>query len=214
MHGVVRVCSGAIAALAGLRWVNRGGRSNGLVALVAAVVHMASQKMHVSNGRKIQLGAPGDRTKDRVQTMMAQMAAEQVDREVRRQRMEKTLAGDLDDGDTNKHEPHRVLSTEAVAVSVGQRMVQPSTQQRSLRHRNAHCSSMAPIVETPGPQDEEDDEQEVNEAGGTDEDEDDEVGQDGEEPACQQLTYDVHLGETGDPPLQATGPDSDARDQC
>ncbi len=220
VHGVVRVCSGAIAALVGLRWINRGGRWNGLVALLATVAYMGSQKMHVANGRKVQLGAPGDRTKDHVQTTMAQMAAEQVDREVRRERMEHRLAEDLDDEQADYDEPHRVLSCQAVAVPMGQRMAQHPSQQRSLRHRNARHSSMTPLIESPGVLQEEEDEQEENEQDGETED-DEQGGQNGHDSDdgqgggdCGEQNEDsaseLQLRETDNAPLQVIDSDSDA----
>ena len=139
----------------GLRWINRGGRTNGLVALLAAIVYTANRRMYDSEGCKVQLGAPGDRVKDHVQTTMAQIAAEKVDREVCRARIEKRDAEE--DLEANCDEPHRVLSTE-VAVALDQRTSQqPNTHHQRPVHRISTISTrtMSPLIETPGGHEEE-----------------------------------------------------------
>lgn len=131
--------------MVGLRWINRGGRSTGLVALLAAVVYAMHREMHVPNGRKVQLGAPGDRAKDHVKTTMAQMAAERVDRDLRRARMDTRDKENPEDDEID--EPRRVLSTEvAAAVEIGERILQQPSQRRG----SSHCSLMSPLMETPG----------------------------------------------------------------
>ena len=218
----LRICSGATAALMGLRWIIRGGHSNGLIALVASVVYMSSRKMLISDGRRVQLGAPGDRTKDRVQTTMAQMAAEQVDRETRRERMEQRYAEEQDAeelGEEDDDEPHRVLSAETAAAAMAQRTAQQPAQQRPpARHRNAHYSAMSTVVETPGQQegDEEDEEDEQDEQA----EQEEPSGQDGEakdeqhedngsaEDGCNDFAVEPQPAET-DVPLQAAVSESD-----
>ena len=64
----VRVCSGTLAAVMGLRWILRGGRSNGLIAIIASVLYMVNRKAHDRSdhraGGVVKLGAPGDRNRD------------------------------------------------------------------------------------------------------------------------------------------------------
>ena len=227
LYVYLRICSGATAAVMGLRWISRGGHSNGLIALIASVVYMSSRKMFNPDGRRVQLGAPGDRSKDRVQTTMAQMAAEQVDRETRRERMEQRYAEDPDVEELDDDEPHRVLSAEMAAATMTQRIDQQSAQQPPLvRHRNAHySSSMSTVAETTGQEQEGDED---------DEDEDAEQGEQGErgeqggpsghdgkaknqhhedngsaEEGCDDYAFETHQLADGDVPLQPAVSEAD-----
>ena len=136
-----RACSGVMAAVMGLRWITRGGRLNGLLAVLCSVLYMASRQRHIKDGRRVveRSFAPGDRVKDRVQTTAAKLAAERVSREERRRKLEER---DAEEEAENPTEPRRVAP---------QQQQQPRQRQQPAPHppprEGRRRSRMAPLNE-------------------------------------------------------------------
>ena len=159
-----RVCVGALAAVMGLRWVTRGGRVNGLLAVLCSVLYMASRQRHIKDGRRVvetsarASFAPGDRGRDRAQTTAAQLATERVSRDERRQKME--VRDTEEEKEKDQAEARRVVGQrEQQRQREQQQQQQP---QQPLPRPGRRASRMAPLDEHQ--EDDEEEEEEVEAA--------------------------------------------------